>query len=345
MKVLLSIGLVVLAEGAAAGETVYARSNLHLTGNVISAVNYQTGTMVAVGTAVEVVDRDSDEIELRIGPKAAKFVTHKSLRMKIDDAFDLYFGSDPKPELEKLSKAELAQVRKAKVEIGMTKAAVLLSLGRPPPSKTATTEAPEWFYWKSKMSTFRVVFDDDDKVEIVDDGKKKGGGGFLGGLFSSKSEPKPKDIRYAVANVYTDEGTISWVNYLQGPIIPIGTKVEVTDSGDGSVDFTIVSSGKEYSFENDEDRSGHTAPELFERLFSKEDPAGKISALPKSERGRVKAAKPKVGMTKDAVLMAIGPPPPHATSSLDSDEWTYWKSRFAKMRVIFDDEGKVAEID
>ena len=48
-------------------------------------------------------------------------------------------------------------------------------------------------------------------------------------------------------------------------------------------------------------------------------------------------------MSKKAVLVALGHPPAHATPSLESDEWKYWKSRWNTMIVIFKN-GKVAAI-
>ena len=43
------------------------------------------------------------------------------------------------------------------------------------------------------------------------------------------------------------------------------------------------------------------------------------------------------------MTLAIGYPPEHATPSLDSDVWTYWKNRFGKLKVTFAN-GKVSEI-
>ncbi len=49
------------------------------------------------------------------------------------------------------------------------------------------------------------------------------------------------------------------------------------------------------------------------------------------------------GMRKKAVLVAIGYPPAIETMSLDSDQWTYWSSRFNKFIVYFRN-GKVYKI-
>ena len=51
-----------------------------------------------------------------------------------------------------------------------------------------------------------------------------------------------------------------------------------------------------------------------------------------------------MGMTKEGVIFAIGYPPRHVNPDLDSYQWTYWKSRFNRFVVEFDDEDRVASI-
>jgi len=43
----------------------------------------------------------------------------------------------------------------------------------------------------------------------------------------------------------------------------------------------------------------------------------------------------QIGMSKKAVLAAIGYPPQHQTPSLNGDTWTYWSSRTNRFAVIF----------
>ena len=84
---------------------------------------------------------------------------------------------------------------------------------------------------------------------------------------------------------------------------------------------------------------------LFQKFFSKNDQKSKLAELTKKERRRVLGAEIKRGMSKDAVRMAIGPPPPHKTPSLNSSTWTYWNGRVDTMSVKFDDDDKVQKIE
>ena len=46
-------------------------------------------------------------------------------------------------------------------------------------------------------------------------------------------------------------------------------------------------------------------------------------------------AQLRKGMTREIAIMARGYPPAHETSSLESDRWVYWSSRFVKLTVVF----------
>jgi hypothetical protein len=189
-------------------------------------------------------------------------------------------------------------------------------------------------YWKSKFGTFKVIFDGD--VVLAAPGWEE--------IAAPPPPETKKDIRYALVNVHALEGKISWVNYLKGPMIPIGTKIEVVEIDDDEIEFKNADSGEEYTFENEQKVSGMATEKLFERFFSKSEEAKLVSLDPKMQK-KVKAAEITQGMTKEAVLMALGPPPPHKTPSLDSSTWTYWKSRLATMKVTFDDDDKVKTVE
>jgi len=59
-----------------------------------------------------------------------------------------------------------------------------------------------------------------------------------------------------------------------------------------------------------------------------------LSGLSAAELAAVKAGRIEVGMSKKAVLLAVGYPPAHE-SSISSDSWLYWQSRFNKQRIEF----------
>ena len=69
-----------------------------------------------------------------------------------------------------------------------------------------------------------------------------------------------------------------------------------------------------------------------------------LGRFSKSEREAIKKGTIVKGMSKDAVVLSRGYPPSHATPSLETDRWRYWKNRWATMYVNFQN-GKVSGIE
>ncbi len=334
--------LIGIASVAEAGDVYYASSNLFMTKGKLSAVNYRTGTtMIPVGGKVEVTDRSKKWVKGVVLDSGDSFtwVNHKAWRMKTDDCFEMFFSKeDPSGNVAALSPSDKALVAKAEVERGMSKQAFILSMGLPPPHKTKSLDAPVWTMWKSRNARFTVTFSGADEVIAVKGWKEEP---------KPVAEPEPeepKDYWYATANFHHVEGVVSWVNYQKGPIIPFNAKVEILDKGSSDVEFRVVETGAKYTFENDKGKSGYATWKLFKKWFSKEDQSGALKELSKKERRRVLGAEIRRGMSKDAVRMAIGPPPPHKTPSLNSSKWIYWNGKVDTMEVRFDDDDKVFKI-
>ncbi|GMU04118.1 hypothetical protein [Corallococcus caeni] len=334
---LLALGLLMAVSAQA--EVVYAQATFLLNKNQLSAVNYRgKGVAIPVGAKVAVIERDNDEIRCKVMDSGAefRFVTHRSLGKPINVLFAGFFApEDPAARIAALSPEDQKQVRAGELARGMSREAVLLTAGPPPPHRTPSLQGTRWTYWSSKLSTFEVVFGADGKVVSV------------GNEPAPAPAPAPvveKTYYHATANFHFDDGTVSWVNYLKGPIIPFNARVEVLDKGSSSVKFKVVETGSELEFANDA-RSGSETWKLFQAAFAPEDQAGKLEALSPEDRKKVSASEVEPGMSREAVRMAWGPPPPHETPSFNSSTWTYWKSKTAKVRVKFGKDDKVASIE
>ncbi|MFO0596707.1 MAG: hypothetical protein U0228_15425 [Myxococcaceae bacterium] len=323
------------ASTAQAGQIVYAQGNFFLAKNSLSAVNYRSGTMIPLGAKVEVLKTSDDEVKCKVVDTGTEFefVGHKSLGKSARDLFKGFFAeADPAPKLAALPADQQKAVRAGELTIGMSREAVLMAMGPPPPHKTASLEAPKWIYWQSKMAQLEVNFDGEGKVESFGPLGKPEKKPFLGGLFEKKETPK--EYLYARGNLHHEEGTLSWVNYQVGPIIPVNTKIEIVDKGSSSVKFKIAGEDKTYVFENDK-RSGKEVWPMFLEVFSPDDQDATFKKLVAGDQKMVKAAEVQPGMSREAVRMAWGPPPPHMTPSFESTTWTYWKTKMVKVAVTF----------
>ncbi len=334
----LLLAATLLAGAAQAGPVVYAQGNFFLNKGKLSGVNYRQGTLLPVGAKVEVLKLADKQVKAKVVDSGAEFVfeSHKSLGLNAIDLFKRFFTeNDPTPRLAALAPEKQQLIRGADLATGFTRDEVLLSWGPPPPSKTASLEAPKWIYWQSTMGQVEVNFGADGLVTTFGPPEKPEAKPFLGGLFEKKDEPeKPKEWFYAKSNLHSDEGKVSWVNYQHGPLIPFNSKVEVVGKFGETVTFVIDGQTTRYTFENDK-RSGKDAWAFFLTLFATEDQAARLDKLTADEKQGVAAAEVQPGFSREAVQLALGPPPPHATASLASSTWTYWKTKLAKQVLVF----------
>ena len=68
-----------------------------------------------------------------------------------------------------------------------------------------------------------------------------------------------------------------------------------------------------------------------------------LGSAPLEQEG-IRTGQPKVGMTREGVLFAMGRPPFHANADLKMPSWRYWKNRFSQMAVNFGEDGQVSSI-
>ena len=130
-------------------------------------------------------------------------------------------------------------------------------------------------------------------------------------------------------------------NYRKGILVPINTEVEFVKSSRKRITVKIPSYDATVNIENEEGYSGEKIEGIFKRMFAREPV--KLNTFTESEQSRIKTGLVAEGMSKDAVVKAMGYPPKHKTPSLNMDQWRYWKNRFDTQLVYFAD-GKVSSI-
>lgn len=131
-------------------------------------------------------------------------------------------------------------------------------------------------------------------------------------------------------------------NYHVGTVVPINTRVKITDIDDDEMTIALMDqNNEEVEVENAEKYSRKTM-EQFKALMLGTKPVELSSSSPEIQKA-IKAGELKVGMTKQEVLQAYGYPPAHATPSLDSDKWLYWMNKMNRIQVRFEAD-KLKEI-
>lgn len=164
---------------------------------------------------------------------------------------------------------------------------------------------------------------------------------------SNRAAQKPSDLGakgeklYTQFSLYYEEDHHITTNYRKGVLVPINTEVEFVKASRKRVTVRIPSYDVTVDFENEEGYSGEKIPGIFNRTFGRQ-PVD-LSNYTEAEQSSIKKGTVAVGMSKEAVVKAMGYPPKHKTPTLNMDQWRYWKNRFDTMLVFFDD-GKVSSI-
>jgi hypothetical protein len=149
-----------------------------------------------------------------------------------------------------------------------------------------------------------------------------------------------EDVYYARCNLKVLEGNeITWVNWQAAPtFIPVGTKFRVTRTG-SKASLVNVESKATYTLDIGADG------DVFLEKFVTKHPVD-IGRFPDDVQANIRNAVAKIGMTKEQVYIAMGPPTNVGQSRTNkmtyenimaADLWVYARRRFGKnIGVAFD---------
>ncbi|WP_317930841.1 hypothetical protein [Halioxenophilus sp. WMMB6] len=154
------------------------------------------------------------------------------------------------------------------------------------------------------------------------------------------------DKVYLLSNLHPDEqnSRLYAVNYQLPALLPMCTEVVITKFNRKKMIFSVPSRGnREYTY-----LYHKAAAEPFEDhlklFFGSSCDDSKVAKMSKKDQEGIKQGRPIVGMTKAGILLAMGHPPKHVNPTLDSTEWMYWRNKFARTAITFDDKGIVVGI-
>lgn len=171
-----SLAALVVAAGCATSlphpyvDTVrYLCCNLHYERTTIADVNYQRGTAIPVGTPVRItrVTAKSVGFEAPGHPPITLLLRYGRRVLDLDAYLDrIFLTTDPRARVARLPPRVRAAIAESRVQPGMTREQVLLSIGYPPAHRTPTLESSEWRYWQNRWEEFVVRFDGDRVVSV-----------------------------------------------------------------------------------------------------------------------------------------------------------------------------------
>ncbi len=166
---------------------------------------------------------------------------------------------------------------------------------------------------------------------------------------ASLREAQNGETYYTQFSLFHDRHVHETTNYRRTVLVPINTPViferyntlagRQSDRMSHLVYPQIVvklPDGSELVVENVQKYSGEDLNGIFARTFGK----GKVdlTSFTALEKTNILQGQVVEGMSKAAVVRAMGYPPKHRTPNLSSDKWVYWSSRFGSFEVHFRDD-------
>ena len=153
---------------------------------------------------------------------------------------------------------------------------------------------------------------------------------------------------YTAHNIWFEKPEKIWsINYKKGAIIPAGTQIRdveiITNRRHKAIIFTAVKEKRAFSILwIKKYHPGKTIQQFKKNLFTTKKFDELISGMSEDEIAAIKKGEIVMGMSKKAVLVCYGPPPEHATFTQEHNVWTYWTSKFIRMRIFFSDSDRVS---
>ena len=174
-----AILFVFLAFGLSFAQAKYTVFNWwYVKPNKVQAINFKTGKILPAGTRVTNIKTQKSRrpaIIFTVVETGEQFVISFNKkyhgRVSIDTFFGRIFTDKTFEEnTADLTPDEIEGIRLGKIRPGMSKKAVILSLGLPPEHKTPTLRNNSWLYWRTRGRKFVVNFDANGRVVPI--GKK-----------------------------------------------------------------------------------------------------------------------------------------------------------------------------
>jgi hypothetical protein len=150
----------------------------------------------------------------------------------------------------------------------------------------------------------------------------------------------------------SDNNWGEWKKFLPvGTVVKVLPATQVVSSGLGATRLTsrrnvwsFVTPNILLSFRNDYHRS-MAEQELIGRFVSSDDPKPRLATFALEVQEAIGKGRVAVGMTREQVTMALGPPPANENPNPNSRVLQYYWGSFDTLQLVFEPTGKLTEVN
>lgn len=154
---------------------------------------------------------------------------------------------------------------------------------------------------------------------------------------------KSGTILFLRTNLHHEKREISAANFQLPGLLALGTEIKVESINRSQFKFQRMDTKEKFVYEYHK-QAGENLKTHLSRIFSTEPvflPEDRLTAI---EISGIRDGKVVIGMSRFAVILAIGLPPKQENPDLYAVSWRYWIKRFNTMKIVFDENGLVSEI-
>jgi len=128
----------------------------------LSDANYTVGALLPFGAPATVQSMTKKSVTFGAGGNTFTLTQAYGADQESPQQYfaKVLVETDPHVRFNMFSKSVQDAISNGRVEKGMTKEQVIMSLGYPPTHRTASTQANIWTYWYNRWVTFVVNFDE-----------------------------------------------------------------------------------------------------------------------------------------------------------------------------------------
>lgn len=149
---------------------------------------------------------------------------------------------------------------------------------------------------------------------------------------------------YTAYNIWYDKADdVNSVNYLKGSILPFGTQVEVVEATEEKIVFRTVADKKTFCISFDADYRMQSMEQYVRDLFTTKDMKTLTEGIRPVNVEKIRRGLVDIGMSKQEVRLAYGPPCKFKTPDESLNTWLFWTELLVGKRIIFNND-KVVDI-